>query len=148
MKAYPNWFYPLLLISLLTLVLTGLLLIPTTLTMRFEWDVFWQLIGADRLATLAGHTSSSYLILMLVGALSTIHMRAGVRSKKNQRSGFSLIAIFSMLTLTGIGLFYLADESLILFASAIHIITGVSLIGVFTMHFTHNTMKKSKQIGL
>ena len=31
----------LLLISLITLVMTGLLLIPTTLTMRFEWDVLW-----------------------------------------------------------------------------------------------------------
>jgi heme A synthase len=147
MKAYPNWFYPLLLISLLTLIVTGLLLIPTTLTMRFEWDIFWQLSGSDRLATVASHTITSYLILVMVGALSTIHMRAGVRSQKNQHSGFSLITIFAILTLTGIGLFYLADESLILLVSAIHIVIGVLLLGVFIVHFSNNRVKKSRQIS-
>lgn len=144
MKAYPNWFYPLLLISLLTLVVTGLLLIPTTLTMRFEWDVFWQLSGGDRLAAVASHTITSYLMLAMVGALSTIHMRAGVRSKKNQRSGFSLVAIFFTLTLTGIGLFYLASEPLILLASTLHLVVGVVLVAAFTLHFVKNKqIKKS-----
>lgn len=40
--------------------MTGLLLIPTTLTMRFECDVIWSLNGGARLITLTGHTLSSY----------------------------------------------------------------------------------------
>ncbi|MFT7414362.1 MAG: heme A synthase [Methylophagaceae bacterium] len=135
MKAYPNWFYPLLLIILFALLTTGLLLIPNTLTMRFEWDVLWQLSGGNRLAAVAIHTLSSYVILMMMGALSTIHMRAGIRSQKNQRSGFSLIAIFFTLTLTGLGLFYLANNTLILLASTLHIMAGAALAAVFTLHF-------------
>jgi len=125
--------------------MTGLLLLPTTLTMRFEWDVFWQLSGGTRLATVAGHTITSYLMLMMVGALSIIHMRAGVLRQKNQRSGFSLVAILFTLTLTGIGLFYLASDSLILLASTLHIIAGIAIVAVFTLHFVKN--KRTNKFG-
>jgi heme A synthase len=138
MKAYPDWFYPIILISLFTLVMTGLLLIPVTLIMRFEWDVLWKLNGGVRLFTVASHTLSSYLILMMVGALSPIHMRAGISRKKNKRSGFSLIAIFFTLTLTGLGLLYLASNALILLASIVHVVIGIVLVVVFMVHFVKN----------
>lgn len=78
----------------------------------------------------------------MVRALSTIHMCASIRSQKKRRSGVSLIAIFFSLTLTGLGLFYLAGASLILLASTIHIIVGIVLIAIFALHVVKNKRTK------
>ena len=135
MKAYPTWFYISLLIALFGLAISGLLLIPTSLEMRFEWDVFWRLSGEQRLVSVAIHTTLSYLILVKIGALSRVHMQAGLKNKRNRISGISLIILFTLLALTGVGLFYLGEESWILPTSSLHIFAGIALIGVFTSHF-------------
>lgn len=143
MRSYPKWFYPLVLTCLIVLVVTGLLLIPTTLTMRFEWDAFWTLSGDNRLAAVASHTVISYLMLIIVGALSTIHMGEGVRRQKNQGSGFGLLVIFFTLMLTGIGLLYLASNTLIMLASTIHIFLGLLIAITFVLHVFNN--KKTRR---
>ncbi len=143
MKAYPKWFYVCLISSLLIIVVTGCLLIPTALEMRFEQDVMWRLAYSQRLVAVASHTTFSYLMLTMVGALSTIHMRAGVKTKTNYRTGFSLVTLFVVLLVTGIGLLYLGDEDWILSASALHSAVGLSLVVIFCLHYFNN--KKTRQ---
>lgn len=135
MKAYPKWFYVCLISSLLIIVVSGCLLIPTSLVMRFEQNVVWRLAYSQQVVTVAMHTTFSYLILALIGALSTIHMRAGVKTKKNYRTGFSLVALFVVLLLSGIGLLYLGDEDWIVTASALHSGVGLSLLVILLLHY-------------
>jgi heme A synthase len=140
MKAYPNWFYGLLLASFIVLGLSGLLLIPTMLDMRLEYDVFWRLSASDRLISVAFHVMSSYLIMMLLGALSVIHMRAGMKTQRNARTGLGMVALFSVLLMTGVGLFYLGDDMLVLASSLTHTLVGGILLLVFFVHFYFGRM--------
>jgi heme A synthase len=144
MKAYPAWFYQVVIVILVTLFLSGVLLIPTTFDMRFEWDVIWRLTGQQRLISVATHTTSSYLLFLIIGALSTIHMRAGFIKRKNKISGVLLVLCFFVMMLSGVGLFYLADEELITLASLVHMVLGLLLPLVFIMHFING--KKLKKL--
>jgi heme A synthase len=135
MKAYPRWFYVLLLLGLLLLAVTGILLVPNSLSMRFELDIAWALDGSRRLLSAALHTTASFLILFIVGALFPIHMRAGIRAKKNLRSGLTLVACFLVLSMTGIGLFYFGGEQLLIGTAFLHMLAGGLLLLLFALHF-------------
>lgn len=143
MKGYGSWFYSSLLLSLFVISLTGLLLIPTLLDMRFEQDLLWRLSSPDRQITVALHTLFSYLILIMIGALYPIHIRSGIKTKRNNRTGISLVSLFALLLLSGIGLFYLGSENWILAASATHTIAGLSVTVMFTLHFLIRKRLKS-----
>jgi heme A synthase len=142
-KGYGSWFYSSLLLSLFVISLTGLLLIPTLLDMRFEQDLLWRLSSPDRQITVALHTLFSYLILIMIGALYPIHIRSGIKTKRNNRTGISLVSLFALLLLSGIGLFYLGSENWILAASATHTIAGLSVTVMFTLHFLIRKRLKS-----
>lgn len=135
MKAYPRWFYHLLLLSLFVLLITGFLLIPTTLDMRFEYDVIWRLEHSQRLITVATHTTVSYFLIAFLGALFTVHMRSGLKRRQSLITGIGLASSFLLLLLTGIGLFYFGNESLILLSSTLHILIGLMSLVLFTGHF-------------
>lgn len=143
MKGYGSWFYSSLLLSLFVISLTGLLLIPTLLDMRFEQDLLWRLSSPDRQITVALHTLFSYLILIMIGALYPIHIRSGIKTKRNNRTGISLVSLFALLLLSGIGLFYLGSENWILAVSATHTIAGLSVTVMFTLHFLIRKRLKS-----
>jgi len=144
MKSYPNWFYYSLLTSLAILILSGILLIPTALDMRFEWNVIWRLSGEQYLIAVAMHTTVSYLTLTALGALIPIHMKAGFITKKNYFSGLGLILLFIILATTGVGLLYLANSQLILLVDALHILIGIALIIIFLVHFNFKNRRRGK----
>lgn len=135
MKGYPRWFLPILLMSLFSESMTGLLLIPTTLDMKFQVDVPWRLMGEIQLDTLVIHSISAYLLMLMVGALFTIHMRAGWRKRKHLKSGLSLVCLFSGLILSALGLLYFGDEHFSLLSSSVHIGAGVLVIFFFMLHY-------------
>ena len=141
MKAYPSWFLPLLLTTITVLIVSGLLLIPTTLEMRFMQNMSWRLSGSLRLMDVATHTSVSYLMMMLIGALAMIHMRAGWRKQHNHISGVLLLTVFLILLLSGLGLLYFGEESWILTASVAHIAAGVGIIGFAAVHIVKGRLR-------
>ena len=48
MNSYPNWFREFVIAATALLVLTGLLLLPTLLDLKLEWEVPWRLPGGAR----------------------------------------------------------------------------------------------------
>ena len=147
MKTYPKWFYYLLLASLIILILSGILLIPTALSMQFEWNVIWRLSGEQHLVTIAIHTAVSYLLLTALGALFPIHMKAGLIFKKNYFSGFSLVFCFIVLAITGVGLLYLANSQLILFIDALHMLIGIILMIIFLIHYNFRNRQQNRRLS-
>lgn len=143
MKAYPPWFYPVLITCLLLLFISGLLLIPTVFEMRLEWDVPWRLSGSERLITTAVHTLTSYLVIMAVGALSIIHIKAGLKQRKNHYSGLVVLSLMLLLMLTGIGVFYLSLPNWVVFISLVHLVLALMVILMFLFHAFR---KKAKRV--
>lgn len=135
MRGYPRWFYRILLLILLALLVTGLLLVPSALELRLEWEVPWRLGGDVHIGTTALHALMAFLTATAMGALWSVHMRAGWRHGKNHRSGLMMVVLMALLLISAVGIYYLADDALSRVASVIHMAAGllVPLLLVYHM---------------
>lgn len=134
MKGYPKNFYPVLMITVLLLLVTGGLLIPTLLDVNLEWSVPWRLHGDWQISVSAIHTTVSFMMIAIVGSLWNIHMRAGWRHRKHWRSGISLVVMMFYLLVTAIGIYYLSNERLMIFAAVTHLVAGLLVFALFIYH--------------
>ncbi len=141
MKGYPKSFKPMLYgVSLVTL-LTGLLLVPTFLDLRLEWDVPWRLDFAMRLLVVAGHALVAFWLLMLFGATWTVHIRHGWRIRENLVSGFTLVGGMLLLALSGVGIYYFGDEDMSLISSTLHTVIGIIAPLFLLYHISFGKMR-------
>lgn len=112
MKGYPKWFTANLVhADVFLLFVTGAVLIPTTLNARLEWDMVWR-VGADmRLWVTALHVLFGLITFVVIGALSSIHMRYWWRKNIGRKSGVLLISFFAVLALSSIVILYWATRA-------------------------------------
>lgn len=147
MKGHPRWFRPGLMAVALSLLLSGLLLAPSMLMMRAEVEVPWHLDGSQRVGVAAWHALSAMLATWVVGALWTVHMRAGWRRRLQRVSGALLVGLLSVLAGSALGIYYLGDESLSVLAAWVHLVVGLVILLPFAWHAwyapwrRHRTMK-------
>jgi hypothetical protein len=146
MKGYPKPFIPFLVSVLITLLLTGVLLTPTTLTFRLAWEVAWRLEGDHRVWITAVHTMLSFIMLMTFGALWPAHIRAGWRMKANLISGVAMSIVIMILALSGLGILYAGGESFSVIAAVSHLVLGYLLIFCFPYHFVVGRRLHRKRI--
>lgn len=119
---------------LLLVLLSGLLLAPTTLALRLETHVPWMLPGGARVSVAALHATGSLLGLFMLGALWTVHMRSGWRRHLQRGSGGALVLALGALALSAIGVYYLGDEGWAMVAAVVHITVGLLAAGVLVWH--------------
>ncbi|MFP5391726.1 MAG: hypothetical protein ACLGI6_09290 [Gammaproteobacteria bacterium] len=135
MKAYPSWFLRTLLCVLLLVLVTGVLLAPTTLVMRFEMDVPWRLPGDARTWAAAGHAAVGFAMLMMLGFLWSVHMRSGWRRRKHRASGITVAVLLLLLAVSAVGVYYLGEETLGAAAAAVHLGVGLLAVLPFGWHW-------------
>ena len=133
-KGYPSQFYTLLMLTVTALFVTGCLLLPTTLNLKLEWDVPWRISSEQHIAMAAAHATLSLLMAGIIGALWSIHMRAGWKRRRNHRTGLSLFVIMVLLGITAIGIYYLGDEQASVFSSVAHMLMGVAIPFLLVIH--------------
>jgi hypothetical protein len=134
MRGYPAWFYPMLMVTVMVLVLSGILLTPTLLDLRLEWQVPWRLEGNQQIAVAALHALFSFWMLALLGSLWNIHMRAGWRHRKHWKSGLSLALLMLFLMISAIGIYYLGDEQAATISAVAHLAAGAMVFLLFVYH--------------
>lgn len=134
MKGYPRYFLRALLTVFGLLAGSGLLLMPTALDVRFGWDVPWRLAGGERVLTAAIHCTAALLMCAFLGALWSLHMRLGWRTRRHLVSGLLATAILGGAALTSVGIYYLGDENLLLTASAGHMAFGITATATTVVH--------------
>ncbi len=134
MKGYPRWFTPLLVGGSTLLYASGCLLAPTTLEMRAAWAPAWRLAATARLGMAAAHAVLGLLLLLALGALWSVHMRAGWRKRHQRTSGLLLGLAFLWLAATAVGVYYLADEALANAAGLTHLGVGLAALLPFAWH--------------
>jgi hypothetical protein len=125
---YPRHFLSVLWTVLIAITLTGAALIPGALELRWDMDVPLHLPPGSRLGMAALHALCAFLMLALLGALYVLHMRMGWRHRQNIGTGLFSVCTLAALTLTGLGIYYLADEAASQWTSGLHI--ALSLVGV------------------
>lgn len=134
MKGYPGWFRSSLISTCLGLYASGCLLAPTTLELRAAWGLGWRLGGGARIGVVALHAGLAMLALLFVGALWSVHMRSGWRRHRQKTSGLLVALPALLLGLTGVGIYYLADEELANAAAFVHLGVGLVLLLPFVWH--------------
>ena len=134
MNGYPAGFSRLLYIVLTVLFISGLALVPNALDMRIALDLgMWSLEGDMRSWVAAAHAASVFIILGLLGALWTVHMRAGWVRRENVVAGVILLAAFGLLAISGLMLYY-ADEFAGQIALGLHLLAGLTLPAWLATH--------------
>ncbi len=82
---------------------------------------------------LIAHGISAYLFVLLFGAVMPNHIKAAWKAKRNRISGGLMIAVMSLLLVSGLFLYY-ADETRDA-ALWVHWVIGGGLVLLFPFHF-------------
>jgi hypothetical protein len=116
--------------------LTGALLIPSSLKLRFAISFLWELPHRIRVSTTALHALFGWGLFLLLGALWSTHMRAGWRRRQQKVSGVLLAVCLMTLGLTAWGIYYLGEESTGNLVAVIHMVVGGVLMSfLFIWHW-------------
>lgn len=135
MKGYPHGFGHLLWGCLGALIISGLLLTPSLLQMRLDWELPEFLVLGRRTWFAAAHALFGFLFLGFLGALSSLHVRSGWRRRRNVRTGITLLASSAVLALTALGIYYLGDAQWATLAAVIHLALGVVVPFPMGLHY-------------
>lgn len=80
------------------------------------------------------HGAAAMAILVLIGMLSSAHVRFAWRARRNRANGSIFLSAFAVLAITGYGLYYAGGERLRAWTSWIHLIVGVVLPILLLIH--------------
>lgn len=147
MKGYPRRFLPGLVAVFATLAVSGLLLVPTMLDLRFGWDVVWRLPGGHRLWVAALHSAAALALCGFAGALWSVHMRVGWRSRRHLISGLATAGLLGGTALTAVGVLYLGNEAWLLSASAVHTLLGLAAVAGAAAHWAVAVVERARRTG-
>jgi hypothetical protein len=134
MPAYPRGFLTTLWLVLALLFATGIVLIPGALELRLEWEVPLRLPPGSRILIAAAHALGAFASLLVVGALIPMHMRSGLRRKRSVYTGISLIALFAVLAISGLAIYYVSSETGSIWSSISHLGIGLAIVIPLTVH--------------
>ena len=88
------------------------------------------------------HGSSSIIFLIILGSVLPIHVYKAWKIKNNRLSGGFFLLLFTILILTGIGLFYSAFEDNRRILSVLHWVIGILFPIFFVIHIYFGKFKK------
>jgi hypothetical protein len=80
------------------------------------------------------HGGAAMAMLMLLGAIFTLHILPSWRLGRNRASGAVVLILNTLLILTAFGLYYLGSETLRRWTSDMHIVLGFSLPALLLLH--------------
>ncbi|WP_173271865.1 hypothetical protein [Thiosulfatimonas sediminis] len=142
MNGYPKIFLPALLSVLVLLWLSGMLLLPSFALFRLELDTDWLYqewlmpisSGDYRHSLTTFHAITGWLMVWLIGALFTIHLRNHWRRKENRYSGLVFSLTWALLALSALGIYYFGEAMFNLWSSYVHTFLGITLPLFFWWH--------------
>lgn len=143
MKAYPRRFLPALVGSFAALALTGLMLVPGVLDLRFGLDVVWRLNGPASTPVAAVHAAAAFLVCGFAGALWSIHMRAGWHSRRHLLSGPACFGCLIGAALAALGVLYLGEPGWLAAASAAHTVLALAALAWAGVHWRRAVVERA-----
>jgi hypothetical protein len=135
LKGYPRWILPAIGTACAVLLVSGLLLIPTMLVMRLEWELAWRLPVSWRLVSVVTHAAGGSFLLIAVGSLWTVHMRSGWARGLQRKSGGGLSVLFLMLAVTAVAIAYAGEARIGTAASLLHLVFAAASTVLFSWHW-------------
>ncbi|MDG4811976.1 hypothetical protein P8629_03050 [Hydrogenovibrio sp. 3SP14C1] len=148
MNGYPKHFLFFVFALMIVLLISGILLVPAFLFFRMESDIEWLMSfpfssGHLRQTTTMLHAISGWLMVWLIGAIWTIHIRSHWRRHENRLSGTFFSSVWAILIVSSLGIYYFGDPDLSTLSSLIHVSLG--LLVPFALLAHRKTGRKSLQ---
>jgi hypothetical protein len=134
MAGYPQGFQSLLWLTLATMLLSGSWLLPLTLQMRLGLELPAFTVTAHRALAATIHGSAAFALLMLLGALAAVHMRAGLQRQQLRTTGLLLLAAMLALIVSALVLYYSGHEQLSAVASVTHVLSAAATTVLLIIH--------------
>jgi len=94
-------------------------------------EELWQTIAANMLML---HGMASMIALILLGAVTALHVRHSWRAGKNRSSGAVMVGANAVLVITACGLYYAGSDLLRAFVADVHIAVGIALPVLVATH--------------
>ena len=132
MNGYPKSFLPSLMATTLLLFISGVLLLPSLMIFRLQWDIDWLMAsplasGDLRLWITAIHVFLGWAMIWFIGNLWTIHIRNHWRRKENFVSGLTFILFWVLIIFSSLFIYYVSNHDLSQYSSILHTILGLML---------------------
>lgn len=139
MNGYPKYFLVFLIAIMITVLMSGLFLVPAFMVFRMESDIEWLMnfpfsSGNLRHLTTTLHAISGWLMVWLIGAIWTIHMRSHWRRHENRLSGAIFTSVWALLIVSCLGIYYFGNPDLSQLSSLIHISLGILIPFALVAH--------------
>jgi hypothetical protein len=80
------------------------------------------------------HGATAFAALFALGAMSVHHVRLAWAVKRNRMIGSALVALFSLLTVSGYALYYLVNDDTHAIISWLHWGLGLALVPLLIVH--------------
>ena len=132
--------YIIYLISVIVII-SGLLWLYFDFFIRVETEFSLQVHPLQNIFLIL-HGSSSIIFLIILGSVLPIHVYKAWKIKNNRLSGGFFLLLFTILILTGIGLFYSAVEDNRRILSVLHWVIGILFPIFFVIHIYFGKFKK------
>ena len=132
--------YVIYLISVIVII-SGLLWLYFDFFIRVETEFSLQVHPLQNIFLIL-HGSSSIIFLIILGSVLPIHVYKAWKIKNNRLSGGFFLLLFTILILTGIGLFYSAVEDNRRILSVLHWVIGILFPIFFVIHIYFGKYKK------
>jgi len=92
-----------------------------------------SIVPIEKYSILIAHGFSAYAFALLFGAVIPTHIKAGWKNKRNKISGSLMVLTMSLLTISGLFLYYGAATREA--ALWVHWVIGCGLVLLFPFHF-------------
>lgn len=115
------------------LVVTGLLWLALDQWVRTAGEFGAEHHPAQRWALIA-HGVAAYLFLVVGGAMIPVHVKVGWHLGRNRRSGLLVGITAILLALSGVGLYYLGEETSRAAVSPMHWVVGLIIGPALVIH--------------
>ena len=132
--------YVIYLISVIVII-SGLLWLYFDFFIRVETEFSLQVHPLQNIFLIL-HGSSSIIFLIILGSVLPIHVYKAWKIKNNRLSGGFFLLLFTILILTGIGLFYSAVEDNRRILSVLHWVIGILFPIFFVIHIYFGKFKR------
>ncbi|MFC5474783.1 DUF4405 domain-containing protein [Paraherbaspirillum soli] len=117
------------------LVLTGALWLVAHYFLRSAGE-FGEAVNPLEPWSMKLHGAAAMVALFFIGSLLNSHIRRAHSARRNRASGWVMVALLALLTLSGYALYYIASESSRPLWSAGHWILGLVFPALLVLHIT------------
>ncbi|HEY1058238.1 MAG TPA: DUF4405 domain-containing protein [Limnobacter sp.] len=129
----PGWSRRAVYTSLLALAGTGFLWLLAHHLLRKPGE-FGELVHPLEPWSMKLHGAAAMFALFFTGSILHSHIRRAIRSGRNRFSGWAMVLVLSVLTLSGYWLYYFTSEETRPLWSTLHWVVGAALCGLVLTH--------------